>query len=90
MELEKVIKYLDMMKNKIDFNLTGWIYGKQAIETVLEELENSIPKKKIEDKINKRVAELDAERDDNLDYASDYDYEIQLWEEMKQELLEGK
>ncbi len=52
--------------------------------------ENSIPKKKIENKINRRITKLDAERDDNLDYASDYDYEIQLWEEMKQELLEDK
>ena len=53
LSLEKAIKYLDMMENKINFDLTGYIYGNEAIETVLEALENSIPKKKIEDEIKK-------------------------------------
>lgn len=52
MELEKAIKYLDMMNNKINFELEGYVCGKEAIETVLQELKNSILKKKIEDKID--------------------------------------
>ena len=38
MELEKAIKYLDMMENKINFDLIGYLYGNEAIETVLQEL----------------------------------------------------
>lgn len=52
MKLEEAIKYLDMMENKINFDLEGYTYGNEAIDTVLEVLKNSIPINKIEDKIN--------------------------------------
>lgn len=46
-----------------------------------------ISKDKIREIIEKRINRLEAERDDNLDYSSDYDYEIVLLGEIEQELL---
>ncbi len=66
MKVLEAIKYLDMMNKKIDFKLEGYVYGNEAIETVLQELEEQdkeivkyqlylteevIPTRKIEDKI---------------------------------------
>lgn len=52
MELEEAIKYLKIIKmDKNNLNKIGYVYGTEAIETVLQVLENSIPKKKIEDEI---------------------------------------
>ena len=60
MELEKAIKYLKLMKmDKNNLNKIGYVYGTEAIKTVLQELKNRIPKKKIEDKIE----ELEQQRE---------------------------
>lgn len=40
MSLKEAIKYLDMMKNKINFDLEGYVYGKEAIEIVLNNLKD--------------------------------------------------
>ena len=50
MKLEEAIKYLKIMKDK-DLCEQGYVYGNEAIETVLKEQKNRIPKKKIKDKI---------------------------------------
>lgn len=60
---------------------------KEAIEKVLNELDKRIPAERIEEIIKKNINKLKSERDDNLDYASDYDYEICLWGQIEKELL---
>ena len=65
-----------------------------VLETIVEEVDlqnNSIPKKKIEDKINELIQKGNYRTKDNLNgrvhfHAEPYDYQIQVL----QELLEGK
>jgi hypothetical protein len=34
-EEKEAIKYLDMMENKINFDLLGYVYGNETIDTIL-------------------------------------------------------
>lgn len=34
-EEKEAIEYLDMMENKINFDLLGYVYGNEAIDTIL-------------------------------------------------------
>lgn len=34
-EEKEAFKYLDMMENKINFDLLGYVYGNEAIDTIL-------------------------------------------------------
>lgn len=41
-----------LMKDKLDFNKYGFVYGPDSIDTVLNYIENSIPKETIIEKLN--------------------------------------
>ena len=110
MKLEKAIQYLKLMKmDKNNLNKVGYVYGTEAIETVLKALEsykrryelaieqnvkdykNSIPKKKIEDKIQELIKIGNYRTENNPDGRIHFreepcDYQIQVL----QELLEDK
>ena len=81
MELEEVIKHLEQCKK------LGITPRKEAVETALQVLENSIPKKKIKEKIEQ------LKEKSNLDYSSftieDLINEIKIKTQLKvlQELL---
>lgn len=50
MELEEAVKYLKNINDK-DLWIKGYVYGTEAIETILKALENSISKDKIKERI---------------------------------------
>ena len=82
MELEEAIKTLQIIVNGSDEPF------KFAMETVLEELKNSIPKKKLEDKIKAYEKLIDDIRE-----SEHYSHEIPLYRhdiQVLQELLEVK
>lgn len=86
-EAIKICKKLLEVKHEIYFTLTD----KVAIETVLKVLENSIPKKKIEDKMKELVKEANYRTNDNPTGRIHFlkepcDYKIQIL----YELLEDK
>lgn len=70
MELEGAIKqckkFIKAFKKDDTKSVIG--FDVQAIETVLQALEDSIPKKKIEDKINKLDLEIDKEYEKSMAY----------------------
>ncbi len=87
MELEEAIqilkKEIEPTENRIAMELDI-----QAIETVLAELQNSIPKKKIEDKIKEYEKLID-----DVSESERYSNEIPLYRhdiQVLQELLEDK
>lgn len=47
-ELEESIKYLKLIRKNHDLEKKGYVYTEEAIETVLNYIENSIPKEVIE------------------------------------------
>lgn len=57
-ELEEAVKYLKIIKDT-ELLKAGYVYGTEAIETVLNYIENSIPKKVIEEKIKELEDLLD-------------------------------
>lgn len=59
-ELEEAIKYLKIIKDT-DLLKAGYVYGTEAIETVLNYIENSIPKQTLIEKIRERQFELQQE-----------------------------
>ena len=70
MELEEAIeqckKFIQAFKKDDTKSVTG--FDVKAVEIVLQELKNSIPKKKIEDKINKLDLEIDEEYEKSMAY----------------------
>lgn len=93
MDLDEAIEKLNELKEKANIenmDMNDCFYGEhiEATETVLQELENSIPKKKIEDKIKK----LESKIPKDINCANDYDLdnEINYKIAVLQELLEDK
>ena len=66
LKLKDAIEYLMLMKDKIDFNKIGFVYGTDSIDTVLRYIENSISKENIKKEIKKLEEKID-----NLHGASD-------------------
>lgn len=83
-ELEEAVKYLKTIKDT-DLLKAGYVYGTEAIETVLNYIENSISKETIKEKekeINYRLNEIMiTERDMYYNLGK---------KEVLQEILEGK
>lgn len=64
MELEEAVKYLKNINDK-DLWIKGYVYGTEAIEIVLKELENSISKDKIKEERTKCYKEAGSYDIDN-------------------------
>ena len=52
-ELEEAIKYLKLIRKNHDLEKKGYVYTEEAIETVLNYIDNSISKEVIEEKLMK-------------------------------------
>lgn len=94
-ELEEAIKYLKLIRKNHDLEKKGYVYTEEAIQTVLNYIENSISKEVIEEKIEElknitdkydKQRENDEETDLSYEEASRYASKL----EVLQELLEGK
>ncbi len=62
MELKQAVKYLKNIKDA-DLRIVSHIDFLEAMETVLQALENSIPKKKIEDLIEDKMKTFSEENE---------------------------
>ena len=78
--------------DEVDGKIQLITYDASAIETVLEELNNSIPKQYIQEKIEKLNKEINEIRKVNRfdNNATKYDYLIIGKRDILEELLEGK
>lgn len=91
MELEEAKKYLKLMKmDKNNLNKIGYVYGTEAIKTVLEALENSIPRKKIEDVLKKIQEEYELLLEHQSGKESNRTIRLHGKIDLAQELLEEK
>lgn len=81
-ELEEAIKYLKLIRKNHDLEKNGYVYTEEAIETVLNYIDNSISK----EKIKKKIEELN--ENGYWDYLEERD--LEKTKNILQELLEGK
>lgn len=91
MELEEAIKKLQDLKDDVELGFGGWtnrLSEKEqlALETVLQALKNSIPKKTIEDKIGYLIDYYIECYGFKEEYVSKYNKDVKVL----QELLEDK
>ena len=96
-ELLKKLKEKNIKKNFDTVYKDGYFSGgidclEELLETVLEELNNSIPKKLVEEKYNFYNEKVKRLRQNNIEYndATKYDYLIVGKKDAYKELLEGK
>lgn len=92
MEIEEAIKRYEnfIQAFKHDDTKSFIVFDVKAIETVLQELKNSIPKKKIEDKIEELVKIGNYRTENNPDGHVHFreepcDYQIQVLQELLEE-----
>ncbi len=90
-ELEEAIKYLMLMKDKLDFNKTGFVYGADSIDTVLRYIENSISKEDIKKEIKKLEEKIDClfEASDCV-LIDDYENIIEAYKKLLNRKVEDK
>lgn len=84
-ELEEAINYLKLIRKNHDLEKKGYVYTEEAIETVLQALENSISKEVIE----KKIEELKEQRDEYIKMKEYNQVDIKMFKiNILEELLE--
>ena len=85
-ELEEAIKYLKLIRKNHDLEKKGYVYTEEAIETVLNYIDNSISKEIVENKL----INLEKEYKEALEENSTKAFILKCQIEIAKELLEGK
>lgn len=83
-ELEEAINYLKLIRKNHDLEKKGYVYTEEAIETVLQALENSISKEVIKEK----KQELEKEYKEYLEENSTKAFILKCQLELINEMLE--
>lgn len=84
-ELEEAIKYLKLIRKNHDLEKKGYVYTEDAIETVLNYIDNSISKEDIKEKLEETKYRLN----ETMITEKDMQYNLGKCAAL-QDLLEGK